>query len=338
VAELEPVYLLTGSDRPKIARALHRLRARIGEAAIEQLSALDASGADVANACNALGLFVGEARLVLVTDVDGRRTNEGRLTGGWKKADHDAIAAYLASPAPGTVLALVAEELKPDSTLFKACKKAGAVLHYDVPKRNVAAWVADQFRRLGARAEPEACAALVQLVGDDLHTLENEVSKLATWAAGEPIGEAEVEALVAASAELPVFALTDAWGARDARRLLAASETLFDREPRPRRDTAARLAGALGNHVAKVRACQALAAQGIRARDAAPQLKLHPFYAERLFGQAANFSVEELRDAIVRLADLDHALKGGSRLQPDLELQRTLVELGRAEAAPTRRE
>jgi DNA polymerase-3 subunit delta len=329
MADLEPVYLLTGSDRPKIARALHRLRARIGEEAIEHVSALDTSGAEVANACNALGLFVGEARLVLVTEVDGRRTNEGRLTGGWKKADHDSVLEYLGSPAPGTVLALVAEELKADSALVKACKKAGAVLQYDVAKRNLASWVAEQFKLAGVRAEPDACAALVHLVGDDLHALASEVEKLATWAAGEPIGEAEVEALVAAQADMPTFALTDAWAARDAERMLAASETLFEREGRPRRDTAPRLAGALGNHVAKVRACQSLAAQGVRARDAAAKLKMHPFYAEKVFGQADNFSVDELRDAVVRLAELDHALKGGSRLQPDLELQRTLVDLGK---------
>ena len=42
--ELKPVYLLTGTDRPKIARALHRLRDRIGADATEQLSAITASG------------------------------------------------------------------------------------------------------------------------------------------------------------------------------------------------------------------------------------------------------------------------------------------------------
>ena len=58
---LRPVYLLTGSDRPKHLRALRRLRARFGPEAVEQLSAEDASGADAVAACNALGLFGGLA-------------------------------------------------------------------------------------------------------------------------------------------------------------------------------------------------------------------------------------------------------------------------------------
>jgi DNA polymerase III delta subunit len=87
------------------------------------------------------------------------------------------------------------------------------------------------------------------------------------------------------------------------------------------------MAGALTNHLAFMRRCQHLAAEGVRPRDAASTLKRHPFYVEKVFAQAANFSEDELREAIVRLAELDHALKGGSKLAPDLELQLALIDL-----------
>jgi DNA polymerase-3 subunit delta len=235
------------------------------------------------------------------------------------------------------VLALVATELKSDAPLSKACAKAGQILNYSVPKRGLAQWVREQFELAGARAEPEACAALVALVGDDLHALATEVDKIATWAAGEPIGEREVEQLAAATAATPTFALTDAWGARDAARALEASETIFEREGRPRRDTAPRLAAALASHVGRARTCQRLAAEGVRPRDAAPRLKMHPFYAEKVFAQAERYSAAELADAAVRLADLDLALKGQSRLSPDLELQRALVDVTREPARPDAR-
>jgi DNA polymerase-3 subunit delta len=324
--DLKPVYLLTGSDRPKIETALGRLRGHFEPEAVELVTAQEVSGPDAAALCNVGSLF-GDARLVVVEGVDGRRNSEGRLTNGWKVADVKAIDDYLASPAPGTVLALVAEELKKDAPLTKACAKAGDVLAYEVPKRNVANWVAERFKQAGARAEPEACAALVHLVGEDFHQLANEIDKLALWAGDEPIGQHEVEMLVAAVAETPTFALTDAWAQRDTGRTLAASETIFEREGRPRRDTAPRMAGALGNHLSFMRRCQQLAVEGVRPRDAASTLKRHPFYVEKVFAQAANFSDDELRDAVVRLAGLDHALKGGSKLTPDLELQRALIDL-----------
>ena len=65
---LLPVYLLTGTDRPKVSRALRRLKARFGDESIQHLTADAASGADAVAACNALGLFAGAGggRLVVV--------------------------------------------------------------------------------------------------------------------------------------------------------------------------------------------------------------------------------------------------------------------------------
>jgi DNA polymerase-3 subunit delta len=315
VADLKPIYLLAGTDRPKIDTALERLRRHFPDQSVESVSAVEASGDEAAALCNAGSLF-GDARLVLVSEAER-----------WKAADVKALQVYLAAPAPATTLALVAGELRKDAPLAKACAKAGDVLVYDVPKRNLAQWVAERFRQLGARADAEACALLVQLVGDDPQALATEVEKLATWAAGEPIGEREVEQLAVAFAETPTFALTDAWGRRDPAAALEASEVIFEREAKPRRDTAARLAATLGSHVARVRSCQRLAAEGIRPRDAAGRLKMHPFYAEKLFAQAGRYSPDELGDAVVRLADLDLALKGESRLASDLELQRALGDV-----------
>ena len=171
--ELKPAYLLTGSDRPKIVRALRRLRDRIGDDATEHLNARDATAEDVIAACNSMGLFGGE-RLVIVEEAER-----------WKAADVKEIVAYLATPAPATVLALVAEEIKADAALTKAVAKAGQVLAYEVPKRKLPEWVAEQFGRYGAKADADACRALVEMVGDDLDELQSEVDKLATWAAGE---------------------------------------------------------------------------------------------------------------------------------------------------------
>jgi DNA polymerase III delta subunit len=56
---------------------------------------------------------------------------------------------------------------------------------------------------------------------------------------------------------------------------------------------------------------------------------MKPYPAQKLFAQVRNFSAAELDDALVRLADLDHALKGGSRLTNELELERALVDITR---------
>jgi DNA polymerase III subunit delta len=324
--ELKPVYLLTGSDRPKVQTALARLRRHFAPEAVERVSALEADGAEAVALCNAGSLF-GDRRLVIVEDVDGRRGAEGRLSGGWKAADVSAVVDYVAAPAPVTVLALVAQEVKKDAALWKTCAKAGDVLEFTVVKKQLTSWVTERFAQLGVRAEPDASAALIHLVGEDPQALAAEIEKVATWAAGEPVGEREVEALVAPVAETPTFALTDAWGGRDAKAALAASESILDRESRPRRDTVPRLAAALAGHAARMSRLKRLTAAGVKPREAAGRLRMHPFHAEKVARQAEGFSEDELREATVRLAALDLALKGESRLAPDLELQRALIEL-----------
>jgi DNA polymerase-3 subunit delta len=319
---LKPVYLFTGSDRPKIALALQRLRARVGEDATETLHASEASGADAVSACNSLGLFGGESRAIVVDGVEA-----------WKAADVKEIEAYLGSPAPDTVLVLVADGLKKDSALAKAVAKAGQVLAYDVPKRKLPDWVAEQFARAGGKAEADACRALIDIVGDDLDELTSEVEKLATWAGGETVTLRDVELLAAGRAETAIFSLTDAWGRRDVGGVLRAAEEIMERSHRPRSGELMRIIASLVSHVGRVRRCQKLAEEGVRPRDAAPRLKMHPFAAEKAFAQAANFSAEELGDALVRLAELDANAKGGSRLPADLELERALVDITRERAA-----
>jgi DNA polymerase-3 subunit delta len=323
----QPVYLLTGSDRPKVDTALARLRRHFAPESTEMLSALEASGEETAAVCNAGSLF-GDSRLVVVNDVDGVKADRGRR-GGWKAADAEAVAAYLGAPAPATVLALVAEELKASSALWKACAKAGSVLAYDVEKKKLDDWVAKQFLERGVRPEPDAVAALVALVGEDLRALKVEIDKIATWADGEPIGEREVAALVASSVDVPGYELTEAWATREIGRVLELSETTFESDPKPRRDVAPRLVGTLNAHLNRLRAIKRLAAEGASSKEAASRLKLNPYYASKLYRQAEAFSEEELDDAVLRLAGLDGALKGQSRLQPDLEVQRTLVALTR---------
>lgn len=263
-----------------------------------------------------MGLFGGGDRLVLVDDVER-----------WKAPDAKEIGGYLTSPSPGTVLALVGSDVKESSALWKSCAKAGDVLFFDVPKRKLPDWVAEQFAMRRVKVEADACRALVELVGDDLDELASEVDKLATWAGNDSIGVAEIEVLAAGRADTSIFTLTDAWGRRDAAGALSAAESLLERSARPRAGELPRIVGLLVGHVGRVRACQALAEEGLRPKNAAERLKIHRFAVEKAFAHAQSYTREELADAIVRLARLDHATKGGSRLAADLELERALVDV-----------
>ena len=148
--ELKPAYLIAGSDRPKVDRAVARLRARYEADAIEIHAAEETSGDDAVAACNALGLFGSGSRLIVIDGVEA-----------WKTPDAKAIADYLKAPMPGTTLALVGNELKKDAPIAKAVAAGkGEVLLWDVAQRAVARWIAEQFKvhgaQRGARGVPAA--------------------------------------------------------------------------------------------------------------------------------------------------------------------------------------
>jgi DNA polymerase III subunit delta len=313
---LLPVYLLTGGDRPKIRVALSRLKARFGNEATQVLSAENASGDEAVSELNALGLFAdGGGRLVVVEGVER-----------WKTADAEAVAVYLTEPVPGAVLALVTEEPLKGSALPGLVGKVGQVLTYDAPKpKDLPGWVRARLEDHGTKVDAEAARALIEIVGDDTGALAAEADKIAAWAGGDPVGRREVELLAVPAQEASAWAVTDAWGARDLPRALAACQDDLEHGIEPF-VVAVRLAAQVG----LVRAGQALAEEGLNSRDIAKRLRKHEFRVRKALGHAGNYSRDELDAAVVRLAELDAALKGASRLAGELELERAVVALMRA--------
>jgi DNA polymerase III delta subunit len=79
--------------------------------------------------------------------------------------------------------------------------------------------------------------------------------------------------------------------------------------------------------VGLVRNARRLAAAGRATRDIAKELGVHEFRVRKALGHADHYSADELDAAVVRLADLDAALKGASRRPPELELELALVDV-----------
>lgn len=319
--ELKRVYLIGGSDQPKVAVALKRLKGHFAPESVDELSGESGSeaagGVDVVASLNALGLFGTGERLVIV-----------RGMGGWKREDVDAITAYLEEPAPHAVLALVGTPPRAGD-LAKVCAAAGDVLRFDVPARSrgrrldYPAWVRSQFEQHGISVDADAARRLVELVGEDATALEAEVAKLATWSDGAAIGTLEVERMAAHAHDASAFALTDAWGTADRRGALAAAFAAVEESGEEPFLQALRLAG----QATKVRGARRILDAGGTPRDVAKELDLKDYPARKASQFAENYSEEELDAVAIRLARLDFDLKGGTPLSGALQLERALLEI-----------
>ena len=190
---LKPAYLIVGDDLPKIEEALRRLKLRILEQSgtdlnISEFEAPVDSGQQVVNAANTMA-FLGGTRLVLVHHADT-----------WQKADKEAVAAYLASPAPDACVALFAEKLGPSDPLRTAMDKHGDVLEYLAPKESeLPAWLVQEAGRAGVTLGLQQARHLVERCGDNQSILLKEMEKLDLYAAGRRITDDDIRLLTTAT-------------------------------------------------------------------------------------------------------------------------------------------
>jgi DNA polymerase-3 subunit delta len=161
--------------------------------------------------------FLAAHRLVIVSDLLVRgqaqrpwgRSGRGQAEAGG--ADMLALAEYVPRMPPSTTLLLLDGAVRDDSPLLRALRPLGEVRVFrQLGPDETGEWIQRRARDLNARFEPRALRALVELAGGNLWGLAGEVDKLALYASGRPVTEADVRLMVAGAQESNIFAMVDA--------------------------------------------------------------------------------------------------------------------------------
>lgn len=335
---LLPVYLITGSDAPKVQRAVSALKRRVvTESGSDlNLTVLDAAQRDVQEVLLAIdspGLVLGH-RTVVVLNADS-----------WKVHAKDMVIGRLGDLPPETTVAFVGSSFPKNDKLLRAVAAVGKVLAYDTPRRReYPEWLSERAASLGIRLGSRESRRFIQVVGEDPWRVDSELAKLAAYVGGTasqrdkvPATLDDIEAVCCPSLDAQVWDLTDAVGRHDAPAAFAAFEQLVaisgeTRGGRPRTgrtsDPVRGILGALKGHLTLLDKVHGL---GVTEADAvAKQLSVHPFRARKLIEQAQTFDRRLVRRALVNLARADADMVGGSQLEPVLVLERALAEILRA--------
>jgi DNA polymerase-3 subunit delta len=211
-----------------------------------------------------------------------------------------------------------------DGPLATAVGKIGDVRIFDAPDdKQAVQWVVKRFSELGISCPNGVARRIVTRAGIEIGDLALEVEKLATYGRGEAPTEADVDLLVAEQLDVKPWNMTDAWGRRDAAGVISFATADIEKP-----DDVQRISAIFANHVRRVRQALLVMEAGGSPNEVQKQLGLRsPRQAQGLCRQARAFSEPELARAVVRLAQLDEAIKGGSRLDPRLELELALVEI-----------
>jgi len=293
---LDPVYVLHSEHPILIDRALAAIRdAAVPPAArgfnydvIEGKP----SGARIVALAQTLPMMA-QRRVVLVRDLAAMPAD-----------DAEPLVAYFARPNPSTVIVALASKVDKRQKLFAAASKKGWLHVLEAP-RQVAPWLRAEAQARGVRLEPAAVSRLVDAVGDDLSRLAMVVEQLALFAAGRAVTADDVDELVADTRERSVFELTDAIGAADRVRAIAAVGSLCDQ-----RESAVGVVVMLARHIRQLSLLHALRKQGVPRGDWASRVGVPPFVIDKLIAQARSYTPDALARATRQLAEADRALKG----------------------------
>src|SRR5450755_872667 len=304
VPAFKPVYLIHGDDHGRIAERRARLRA-IAEAGsgaqgLELFEGDPCNPETVAAALSAMTFAMGRRFLI----VDGVER--------WKDKDLEPLEAALASIPPETTVAFFAREdgrVKAPARLAAAVKKAGGDVSAEVGLKpwELPKWVAARAREMGIELAPGAAKTLVAQVGERQQRLLRELEKLALeLGEGAQVDDAEIEELTAPSSERRAWALADALVGGD-----AAAATSFYLELRAQGE---RLPGLIYWMAQRVRAAHEIAEaidQGRPIAEVKRGLRMPTKAADRLIADARRTGTASLRRAIVEIADLELASRGG---------------------------
>ncbi|MFA5114335.1 MAG: DNA polymerase III subunit delta [Candidatus Margulisiibacteriota bacterium] len=298
------VYLFFGTEDYLIDERIKALRAAAGDH--EQLDGANLSLETLSNALCGQSLL-GGAKLVVI--------DEAKVAAD----DQPAVISILQNLAPGTTVVWRNPGIDGRTKLFKWIAANGQAEEFKsfAPWEQAALlrWVAAQSRQRGKAITESAARLLIEISGQNLRLLVNELEKLITYLGDRPqIAEADVAAL-ASPGEASAFALLDKLRRRDLAGALALCGQLLQ--------GGAELFGLLGLIATQYRLMLQIKALPGRPGDPgeiARRIKGSPYFIKKCLDGLERFSLAELKENMALLLETSMRLKSGEQQSVQLEM------------------
>ncbi|MBA2538140.1 MAG: DNA polymerase III subunit delta [Deltaproteobacteria bacterium] len=315
--DLDPIYVLSSEHPILVERVVHAIREASVPPAARGFNYDVVEGKPTAQRIIALAQtlpMMAKMRMVYVRDLAGMPADEA-----------EPMLAYLAKPNPSTVIVAVTSKLDKRLKLYAGLAKKKFLHVLEAPRAHaLAGWVKAEAKDRKVQIEPTAITRLIEAVGGDLSRLALAVDQLGLFAGNRPVTSDDVDDLIADTRERSVFELTDAIGAADRPRALAAVASLCDQ-----RESAVGVVVMLARHMRQMSLVHVLRGANSPRNEWASKLGVPPFIVDKIAGQARAYSPAALSTATQKLAMADRALKGDITLVDTLFTGPQIKALGR---------
>lgn len=348
------LHVLIGQDDFSIRQALAAIKKGIGDvtALMTNTTALDGKTVTLEQLCAAAETvpFLSEKRLVIVEGLLERfepsnKDTKKKTTPKVDKAEEArTFAAALKRLPPFTELVIIwaqdKERREPKAgkerinPLLKELSSITKVKSFPLLKgADLTRWIGNRVAEAGGSISPGALSLLARFVGNDLWTLSGEVDKLALYAAGRRIEEADVKETVNSAQEANIFSMVDA--ALESR--AGAAQQLLQQSFKDG-SAPAQILAMLARQMRIIFLVKDMRARGVGRGEIQNKLGLNQeFVLNKAWAQADKYSPARIREAYHKLLEADLAIKTGGYDDPQIALNIFVAELGQSGAATKNR-
>lgn len=329
--KLRPVYLLIGDERYFEGQVVQALKAAATAGGIPGLNEdqLQAQQSDVESAVSAARTLpmMAKRRFVLVRGLEHWEGREGNDAKDKALPPLDRLLEYCQKPSPSTTLVLVGGGLDKRRKLVAAARKEGWLVSCEALTRaDLPGFIERAARQRGNQLEPGVSDLIAELSGPELGPVIDALERCCLYAgAGERVSEDVVAECVVRLRTKTVWELVAAVGRRDPGAALSALDEVYDPQ-----DRGLRLLGVLAWSTRQLLRFESALSEGLSPNDAAVRAGAPPFKARDLAEQVKRIARPDLERWLETLAELDYALKGGSKRPAKSVLEHGILKLCRS--------
>jgi DNA polymerase-3 subunit delta len=319
------IYVIAGKEPSLVGSAWRQLLDKLLEPAQRMTGLLSVEGdaAAVRDVLDELRTapFLTDRRVVVVRDADP-----------FVSRYREILEKYFESPSATGVLALLVSTWPKTTKLAKKLAAVGKLIEVNPPKRSeLPRYLAQHAQEhCDKRLDPEAADVLIELVGESLPQLRNELDKLALFAGHEKVITAKhVEALIGHHRIYGAFEVIDAMIAGNAGQAVARLRNMFEED----RSAEYTVVGAFAFHLRRMFQAKVLLDKRLGVGEVAAQLRIWA-HKDRFFAQLQRTTLPQIGAFLEELTGVDYAAKTGQTRTP-VAIEQLVLKLAAAPRART---
>ncbi len=315
---LAPVYLLYGEENYLIENTLKSIERQTLKSGFTDFNhqvfyGEDALIPDITNAALTAPMMA-DKRLVVVKNIERIKT-----------AQLNKLKDYIDKPSSVSVLVLIGDKLDSKKAWVKSISaKCTAVRFYPLYDRQAVSFILTQAKEQGYQISPGAAQTLLELSGNNLAGLANQLEKLYAYTASEKkISLDDVEQVVGRVKQHNIFELVEAMSNKKLEQALHILAKIMAQGEPPQL-----ILALIGRQLRRIWKAKYMRAQGDSWEKIGPKLGIPKFFLKNFISQVGYFNSSDLKRAFHNLLTTDMRLKSGALL-PRLSLEMLLLDLCR---------